>query len=248
MKHDFSKTLFHPSSLGALFKRTRDKKDLGALAKKELVKIYGYEKYGKRTEIKGKAISKGKLGEDAAIELLGVQLGIPLVKNTDRIENEYLSGEIDAFIGENVRTCTETYDTKCSFTLESYLDNIDKDLKSDYEWQGHGYMALTTAKRATTAFCLIDMPETMINDEKMRLFYKMNAATMESPEYLEATAQLEFNLIFSDIDPAERLLLFPVERNESKIIEIYSAVIGWRNWLEEFQDRHLSFNKTKIFT
>lgn len=248
MKYDFSKTKFHPSSLGALFTKSRDKKEMGARAKKELIKIYGQEKYGKRTEIKSKQIDKGRLGEDSAIELLGFQLNLPLVKNTERIDNDYLSGEIDAFVGESVRHCDETFDTKCSYTLQSFLENIDAELKADYELQGHGYMALTTAKKATTAFCLVNMPDTMINDEKMRLFYKMNAATQESPEYLDAVADLEFNLIFDDIDPAERMLLFPVHRSESKITEIYNAVHGWRNWLEEFQDRHLNFNKTKIFT
>lgn len=245
-RHDFSKTVFHPSSLGALYSKGRDKKTMGEKAIKELIKIYGQEKYGKRTEIKGKALEKGKLGEDSAIQLLSIQLDIPLVKNTERIENDYLSGEVDAYVGKDVRNAFETYDTKCSFTIESFFINIVNGLKPEWELQGHGYMALTGAKKATTAPCLISMPDTMINDEKIRLAYKMNAVTKENPEYLEKAAELELNLIFDDIPTADRYLLFPVQRDESKIIEIYSNCVEWRNWLAWFQDKHLGFNQKII--
>ena len=51
-------------------------------------------------------------------------------------------------------------------------------------------MALTGATEAEIAYCLVSMPDEIINSEKKRIFYLMNPATEQNPEYLEAIDKL----------------------------------------------------------
>jgi hypothetical protein len=104
-------------------------------------------------------------------------------------------------------------------------------------------MALTGATEGEVAYCLVSMPEEIINSEKKRIFYLMNPATEQNPEYLAAIDKLENNMIFDEIPEEERVVRFKVERDEAVIQRIYERVRRCREWLAEFEKLHTGLNK-----
>ena len=73
----------------------------------------------------------------------------------------------------------------------------------------------------------------------------MNVISEESPEYVLEAAKLELNMMFDDIDQKERLLLFPVHRNDDDIELIKEKVSKARVFLESIEETHLNFNNGK---
>lgn len=153
-------------------------------------------------------------------------------KNDKRFKNEYLTGEPDIIINDKI------IDIKSSYDFATLLSNIGKPLNSLYEYQVLGYMALTGATEAEICYCLVNMPQEMINSEKKRIFYALNATTEESPEYLRQISKLENNMSFDEIPIQERLVRFPVQRDEEAINKIYKRVEACREWLKEFDKFH----------
>jgi hypothetical protein len=72
-----------------------------------------------------------------------------------------------------------------------------------------------------------------------------DVVTNESPKYLLEAAKLELNMMFDDIDQKERLLLFPVYRNDDDIELIKEKVLKARTFLESVEETHLNFNNGK---
>jgi hypothetical protein len=71
------------------------------------------------------------------------------------------------------------------------------------------------------------------------------AVTQENPKYVLEAAKLELNMMFDDIDQKERLLLFPVHRNDEDIELIKEKVLKAREFLENIEETHLNFNNGK---
>jgi hypothetical protein len=106
-----------------------------------------------------------------------------------------------------------------------------------------GYMALTGATEAEVAYCLVSMPDEIINSEKKRIFYLLNPATEENAEYKKAIQKLEDNMTFDEIPESERVVRFPVQRDEAVINSIYERVRSCRQWLAEFDEMHTGLNR-----
>jgi len=77
-------------------------------------------------------------------------------------------------------------------------------------------MWLTGATEAAIAYCLVNTPFGIIEQEKKSLLYKMDVISEESPEYVLEASKLELNMMFDDIDTSEKVLIFPVKRSESR--------------------------------
>jgi hypothetical protein len=71
----------------------------------------------------------------------------------------------------------------------------------------------------------------------------MNVISEESPEYIEAAAGLEINLIYPDIDLKEKVLIINVDRDDEIIEKIKGKVAKCREFLQEFSEKHKNFNK-----
>jgi len=50
-------------------------------------------------------------------------------------------------------------------------------------------------------------------------------------------------MTFSDIPTSERILIFPIERNEDDILRIQTKVEKAREYLQTIEDLHTNFNK-----
>ncbi len=179
--------------------KVKDEIQLSDTCIKQLLRIYAQEKYSRREELKNKYLDKGNERENDAITLLARTLKKPFKKNTTRLRNDFFQGEPDVYLGESIENADETLDTKCSFSLLTFLDAKFSDLNFIYEAQGQVYMDLTGAKKHTVAYCLINSPAQIILDEIRKLSWKMgvlDASVEENPDFVKAVKQIERNHIF----------------------------------------------------
>jgi hypothetical protein len=187
-------------------------------------------------------MKKGKEAEEDSITMLSKYLKKFLRKNKERIDNEYITGLPDTYEGEQIMGCEIIYDIKTSWDIWTFLPNIGSKLNSDYYYQLQGYMWLTGCQKSAIVYCLADTPQNIIDAEKLKLLRSMNVISEESPEYIEAAAGLEINMIYPDMPLNEKILLFPVIRDESVIERISQKVIKAREFLYEFEKSHINFN------
>ena len=125
----------------------RDCKDLGEGVITHLVDVFVSAHYGRREEIFGKYLTKGKNREEDSITLYSLATKNFFKKNDKRLSNGFITGEVDIFLGDSIEQSEETFDTKTSWGMNSFLRAKFKPLDRIYYWQGMGYMALTGAKK-----------------------------------------------------------------------------------------------------
>jgi hypothetical protein len=248
---DFSKTLIRCSSLGQLLTEPKEKaaKDAGELsetAKTMLIREYIRVKYDRDKDLDNKYIRKGKENEEEGIKMLSLFTGNTLEKNNIRLNNDYVTGEPDVFLGKTIENAEYIYDTKLSWDIWTFLSNVGSKLNKDYELQMQGYLWLSNCQEGAIAYILTDIPETELEDEKYSLLRRMKVATELDKEYIKAAAKLEINSIYPDIPLEEKILLFPVQRNEETIQKIKQKVEKARTFLQDFEQKHLNFNKKTI--
>jgi hypothetical protein len=120
------------------------------LAKQE---VYGYE------QLQLKALDKGKMLEAEAIELFNALNFEENVKNEERKENDYLTGECDILQDDCI------VDIKVSWNLDTFPVTADDGYKAAYEWQLRGYMLLWEKPKAKIAYCLLNTPLELAENE-----------------------------------------------------------------------------------
>jgi hypothetical protein len=239
---NFSETLIRASSVGYLMTDPQSKADkeagiLSKTAQRHLLDVYIAEKYGRKRDIQTKQMKKGIEVEDQSIELLNKYWGTSYSKNQDRYTNGFITGHPDILDSGKV------VDIKSSYDLWTFLGNLPDKLDSLYYWQLMSYMWLTGATKGHIAYCLSNTPFGIVEQEKRYLLNRMDVISEESPEYVKEANKLEFNMTFDDIDIAERVLVFTVERNEDDIVRIQNRVEKAREFLHEIELTHLNFNK-----
>lgn len=241
---DFSTTLFRCSSIGHIMTEPKNKSDkeagnLSESAKTHLIDIFVSKKYNRQTDIQNKYVQKGLLVEEDSITLYSRVKKKYFRKNKERISNKFITGEPDLYEGPAILQAELVIDTKSAWDIFTFFRNRTKPLSSDYYWQCQGYMALTGAKKAIVAFCLVNTPEILINDEKRRLMYKMGAATDENEDFIQACEELDRLMKYDDIPMHERIIEFEIERNDQDIEDCYKKIAKCRKYLNELE---LSFN------
>ena len=120
-----------------------------------LKEVFIRENFNRSKKIKSKYLDKGSEGEDDSMNLLSSVTGCFLFKNSERKENDFISGEWDTTRGEIV------IDTKTSWDIFTFgSSKPDK----NYVAQLNGYMWLLGFEKAELSYCLIDTPEHLILD------------------------------------------------------------------------------------
>ena len=238
---NWNETLIRASSVGYLMTEpvTKADKEAGVLSKtaqKHLIEVYIAEKYGRKRDIQTKQMKKGIEAEQDSIDLLSMYLKLPFSKNEERFKNDFITGLPDIINGDTI------IDIKSSYDLWTFLGNIPDKLDNLYYWQMQSYMWLTGTRKATIAYCLVNTPESIIQQEKFYLLKKMDVISEESPEFIKEAMKIEFNMTFDDISINERILTFNVNRSEDDILRIENKVIKARTFLQELEQTHLNFN------
>lgn len=240
-----NKTTKQSEELATLIKKRENSKNvvLSDSCITYLLEVYAWEKYGKEpinADKKGKALQKGKIVEDDSITLLSLVDNRMYIKNVDRVYNEYLSGEPDIPV-PNIKKTEKVIDIKSSFDIISFLSVINKPLFNGYKYQVNGYMDILGAEEGEIAYCLVNAPESMINEESRRLFYKMDVATEDNLEYKKANQQLIKNMTFEDMPMESRV--YKVNVDKINMESIYERVYHCRKWLKYFEEVHENLNK-----
>jgi hypothetical protein len=164
MKRDIK---FRCSAIGKLMTEPKTLKEgpLSVGAKTHVREQVAQELFGVDFEIGGKQLEKGIEVEPEGLALLNRVLGLNLTKNTERREDDYITGECDLYHA----LAAAGYDIKCPWSVSSFpiteIDCVDK----LYEWQARGYMRLWNAQRWTVAYALVDTPERLIGYEPVSM-------------------------------------------------------------------------------
>lgn len=209
---------------------TKDDDVLSGTCKGLLSNIYGFTKYEKwiaredASEADLSKMSKGVFVENLSIEMLNRLDGTNYSKNEKKLDNEYLVGIPDIVDYEN----KIVIDIKSSWNIESFMNNLNKELDWDYWWQVQGYMALLGFEKAEVDFCLVSTPEHILEPLILKL-----AGDVYSADYVRR------KLTVDDIAEPERRLRFVVDRDEDAIQRIYKRLRKCREYLFEIEQLHL---------
>jgi len=239
---DWSLTKFRASSWGNLLAESKTKGEpIGKTCASELIKIYCQEKYGRRKDIVTKQMDKGIMCEPQSIALFSMVEGEFYFKNEEQLENDDFSGHPDIGNNEDIRQATLIHDIKTSWDIFTFMAKLGEKLDPAYEAQLNVYFDLVpSATEGSISYCLVSAPENMVLDEKRRLLYSMDVATEENPAFKKAAQEIERMMLYDDIDPFERVIKIPVKKNEELIQKMKSKVPIFRQWLEDFEKKHMN--------
>ena len=119
---------------------------------------YGYSAFEGNSYTK-----KGIAVEDLSIELYNNVFFCDYKKNTERKENDWLTGECDIFTGSKI------IDIKSSWSLSTFPGIPRQGENPIYEWQLRAYMHLWDVDDAELAYCLVNTPDELIGYERDEL-------------------------------------------------------------------------------
>lgn len=154
------------SALGTIMADPREKTEiLSKGAKTALDKMAKEFVYGFHEIVTGKYMEKGIIVEDQSIELYNSVFFTDYKKNTERKENDWVTGECDIFTGSKI------IDIKSSWSLSTFPATSDDGKNTDYEWQLRAYMMLWDVDFAELAYCLVNTPDELIKFEQEELHF-----------------------------------------------------------------------------
>lgn len=234
---DYSNIKFRASSNGKLMTdpRTKEAKDKGELS--ETTKSYLLEKfielkYQRRKDITSKYIEKGLAVEEDSITLYSRVEKVYYKKNETKLENEYITGTPDLFIGTSIENAEVIIDIKSSWDIWTFFKTKREKLNQDYYWQLQSYMALTGAKQARLVYCLVNTPPNLVYDEMNKLKWKMGVTDPDTDEHYKLACEaLELQMNYDDIPLSERVHEISVERNDLDIARLYQRISDCRKYL-----------------
>ena len=160
---------WHPSTLGKLMTAPKTKSEqLSETAKTEIRKIAKEQFFGFSSSITTKPMLKGKDWEEESIALVNQVRGTFYVKNKERFENEFLTGEPDIILDNSI------IDIKTPWSLETWPATPDEGVNKDYMWQLMAYCWLLNKPHAELIYCMIDTDDSLLNDWDNRFIHKVS--------------------------------------------------------------------------
>lgn len=220
---------------------------LGGTCIEYLMEVYAWETEGMvsvtKESLDSMPLKKGKVGEIEAGALLSLVDGVLYQRHKERIFNDYLSGEIDFYVGESIYKATNITDTKNAFDYPGFLKKINNGLENGQREQLAGYGDITGAQDLFIANCLISFTPDMVTDMEYKILRKLNCATTESPEFLELWPKIEKSMNFDSIPHAQRVSKIKVEPFTSfEQQRVYDRVKYCREWLWNFYEQRQKLN------
>lgn len=219
-----------------LERSSKENKDepLGDTCISYLLQVFVEEKYSLKKDIHSKYMEKGTLVEAESIELLSEYHGEFYDKNKERKKNAFIEGECDI----DHRPKRRILDTKNAWDVFTYnatifaSENKGK-VKSDYMWQGEGYMELFDADTFQLVYGLMNMPAELIEQERKKILYELGGKHMEDTNiYEEACKNLLKKCTFDHLPLEERFYdKIVLTRNAENYAAIVNRVIQCRKWL-----------------
>lgn len=186
---------------------------------------------------------KGKLQENEGIKLLSDVDGVPYIKNTIRLSNDFLTGEPDIIAGKDIYKAILIYDLKLSWDYPGFLKKINTPLENGNKQQIQGYLDLTNCTEGYVSDALVNMPETTINDYRYRLAKKLGAIDMETPSFQLEEAKMLKSMVFDRIPKHKRVFRKKVDPfTDFERQKVYDKVKICRQWLFTFDEMYNKLN------
>lgn len=213
---------------------SRSKSDpLSETTKTHLIDVFIQNNYNRRTDISNRYTIKGTLVEEDSMTLFSRVTKRYYVKNEESLANDFIKGTPDIITSLDVADM-EIIDIKSSWDIFTFMRaKFKNDINKIYYWQLQGYMFLTGAKKARLAYCLVNTPDQLLEDEKRRLWYKMGQPDKNSPVWADACTEIERNCLYDDIPMAERLHTISFDRNDEDIARLCERIVQCRKWISE---------------
>lgn len=184
------------------------------------------------------AMRKGKECEQEAIALLSIYDGDLYLTHKERISNDYLSGEIDCYLGDDIYSATNVTDIKNSEDYPTFLKKIHTGLENGQEEQLQGYGDITGSRKLYVANTLVTPSGEIIEEKKWLVAKKMKATTIETPEFLKEWEKWQRSMNFSHLNPKKRVSKIPIEPfSEIRRQQVYDKVKICREWLNNFHEQ-----------
>ena len=160
---------WHPSSIGNLMTTAKAKSEILSETAKTYIKKKAKEHYfGFSSSITTKPMIKGKDWEEESIALVNQVRGSFYIKNKERFENEFLTGEPDIILENTI------IDVKTSWSLETWPATPGEGVNKDYMWQLFAYCWLLDKQEAELIYCMIDTDDLLLGDWDNRSIHKVS--------------------------------------------------------------------------
>lgn len=197
------------SSLGKIMTSSRKAGEvLSQTAKSYVQEVVLQDKYGIYKEFNSRYTDKGNQTEDEAIQLVSEVLDLGfLYKNEDKYANDWIKGTPDVVTSDLI------IDTKVSWSAQTFPFFDSELTNKDYYWQMQAYMWMTGRRKALVAYCLINTPYLILEDEIRREHWKQNliGESQEVRDYVEAQHN------FDHIPKDERIKVFEIDYDKKGI-------------------------------
>jgi len=200
------------SALGKIMTNPRKKSEtLSAGCKTYIKELVKEDLFNYRTTIDSKYLTKGIDLEDTSIDLYNEVHNTLYLKNTERLENEFITGECD------INAENKIIDIKTSWSLETFPASPEDVNNKDYEWQLRGYMMLYNKPKAELAYCMVSTPDYLLKDWDNYKIHKVDK-----------------------FDPFLRVTTISFERDPEKERDIIDRVIECGKFYIEYRDSILN--------
>lgn len=222
---------------------TYDPKKVTGSCESYLISLYGYLKYGRRPQMKGDMpiqLIKGIKSEIRATEMVERVTAQKLYRYKSKLTNDYLNGQLDVLDAKKVEDSKLIVEVKNSSRLPNFLYSAKEPLPTKIFFQMQGYFALTGKERGLVYYCLVDLPDHLIEEQKQLLFNELCPDGVFTSLFEEEWAEKEHGFRYNDIPEEERIIPFYVERDERIIENIYEKIDICREWLAKFEQTHKS--------
>jgi len=119
---------------------------------------------------------------------------------------------------------------------EDSLKDVEQSIKNAiYYWQGIVYCALYGVSRFILRYCLVDMPQGLVEDEYKRILYKFGKDQEQNPEYQDACLEfLRKVKVPEDLPLRARIISFEVKYDQAAYLNLCSRIEISRKWLNNY--------------
>lgn len=191
--------------------------------------------YNRREELKNKYVNKGNSTEEDGFTLMAIQLKLGMVyKNTERKENEWMTGECDLHLPGNI------YDNKASWSLDTF-PMFETEIDKKYWVQQQVYGCLWNEKNLNLCYTLNDLSDDDVyniikweidHDKRYEIANRL-VYTSESFERLKSLYFDQSTLeTFVAIPDEKRIKHYKFDRDDEYIEKIKTRVEECRVFIE----------------
>jgi hypothetical protein len=210
------------SAIGKIMTNSRSKSEvLSKTCKTYLQELAIEEMYGIKKEFSSRYTDKGIEVERESIDLVQEVSDFGFMyKNEEFFENDFLTGTPD------VNTDNILLDVKSSYDASTFPFFAEDIPNKDYYYQLQGYMALCNKRKSVLAYCLVNTPYQIVEDEVRRAHWKEHL--IDESEELRADVEARHN--FDHIPPEKRIKTFEVRYDKDVVKAIYDRVKECREY------------------